>query len=130
MRKSVLGLTLLGATLLALAACGNAGRDPQLMNLRSSTDGPDEFAILPPKGLELPPDLALLPEPTPGGGNLTDQRPLDDAILALGGKPGAGGGGDAGLVTYAARHGVQAGIRDTLAAEDLRYRQSHGGRPL
>ena len=122
-------LVLAGVVLLALASCGGDKREPHLMNLRSSTDGPDEFAILPPKGLELPPDLAALPEPTPGGGNLTDQHPMDDAIVALGGTPGAGSS-DGGLVAYATRLGVQSGIRDTLAAEDLRYRQTHGGRPL
>ena len=127
MRK---GLVLAGAVLLALAACGGAKREPHLMNLRSSTDGPDEFSILPPKGLELPPDLAALPEPTPGGSNLTDQHPMDDAIVALGGDAGAGAASNGGLVTYASRHGVAAGIRETLAAEDLRYRQTHGGRPL
>ena len=127
MRK---GLVMAGAVLLALAACGGAKREPHLMNLRSSTGGPDEFSILPPKGLELPPDLAALPEPTPGGGNLTDQHPMDDAIVALGGDPAAGVSGSGGLISYASRHGVQAGIRATLAAEDLRYRQSHGGRPL
>ena len=130
MRKSGLVLAVASAALLALTACGGANREPHLMNLRSSTDGPDEFSILPPKGLELPPDLAALPEPTPGGGNLTDQHPIDDAIVALGGKPAAGSAGNAGLISYAARHGVQAGIRDTLAAEDLKYRQTHGGRPL
>ena len=130
MRKSGLVVAVACATLLALTACGGSNREPHLMNLRSSTNGPDEFSILPPKGLELPPDLAALPEPTPGGGNLTDQHPMDDAIVALGGNPSAGVGGDAGLITYATRHGMQAGIRDTLAAEDLRYRQSHGGRPL
>ena len=123
-------LVLAGAVLLALSACGGAGREPHLMNLRSSTDGPDEFSILPPKGLELPPDVVALPEPTPGGGNLTDQHPMDDAIVALGGTVSGGTPGDAGLINYTARHGVQAGIRNTLAAEDLRYRQTHGGRPL
>lgn len=124
-----MAVVLAGVVLLALASCGGAKREPHLMNLRSSTDGPDEFAILPPKGLELPPDLVALPEPTPGGSNLTDQNPMADAIVALGGKPGAGSS-DTGLVAYTTRHGVQSGIRETLAAEDLRYRQSHGGRPL
>lgn len=130
MRTTGLVAAFAGAALLALTACGGANREPHLMNLRSSTDGPDEFSILPPKGLELPPDLAALPEPTPGGGNLTDQRPMEDAIVALGGNPGAGSAGNAGLINYAARHGVQAGIRDTLAAEDLRFRQTNRGRPL
>lgn len=99
------------------------------MNLRSATEGPDEFGILPPKGLELPPDLAALPEPTPGGSNLTDPNPRADAILALGGTPGAGSA-DQALLNHAARHGVTAGVRETLAAEDLRWRQKNGGRPL
>ena len=87
MRKTGFVLSLAGVTLLALGACGSGNREPHLMNLRSSTNGPDEFSILPPKGLELPPDLAALPEPTPGGGNLTDQHPMDDAIVALGRQP-------------------------------------------
>ncbi len=121
---------LVGGALVALTACGGGNREPHLMNLRAGSDGPDEFSILPPKGLEMPPDLAALPEPTPGGANLTDQHPIDDAIVALGGKPGAGASGTAALVSHATRHGVTAGIREALAAEDLRYRQTHGGRPL
>jgi hypothetical protein len=127
MRKA--WMVLAAVALMALASCGGSRREPNLMNLRSATNGPDEFAILPPKALELPPDLAALPEPTPGGGNLTDQNPRADAIVALGGKPGAGVS-DAALVAYASRHGVTPGIRDTLAAEDLRWRQTHNGRLL
>ena len=37
------------AALVALAAC--APDEPQLMNIRSETNGPDEFSILPPKPL-------------------------------------------------------------------------------
>ncbi|PHQ94452.1 MAG: pyruvate/2-oxoglutarate dehydrogenase complex, dihydrolipoamide acyltransferase (E2) component, partial [Marinosulfonomonas sp.] len=33
---------------LAVSACGGR-KDPQLMNIRSNTDGPDEFTILPGK---------------------------------------------------------------------------------
>ena len=127
-------LAVAGAALLALAACGGGDREPHLMNLRSSTDGPDEFAILPPKPLELPADLAALPDPTPGGGNLTDQNPLADGIIALGGRPGAPAAGvpagDAGLVNYAARQGVTAGIRASLDAEDLEFRRKHPGKLL
>ncbi len=127
MRKA--GLVLAGVVLMALASCGSRDRVPHLMNLRSTTNGPDEFAILPPKSLELPPDLAALPAPTPGGANLTDQHPKDDAILALGGKPGAGAG-DAALVAYAGRHGTDPNIRASLAAEDLAFRKKHPGRLL
>lgn len=127
-------LALAGAALLALAACGGGNREPHLMNLRSSTDGPDEFSILPPKPLELPADLAALPDPTPGGANLTDQHPLDDAVAALGGKPRAPvaglPSGDAGLVNYAARNGVTAGIREALDAEDLEFRRKNPGKLL
>ena len=37
------------AAMVTLAACGG-DKDPQLMNLRSG-QGPDEFAIVPPKPL-------------------------------------------------------------------------------
>ncbi len=127
-------LALAGAALLMLAACGGGNQTPQLMNLRSTSDGPDEFSIQPPKPLQTPVDLTDLPEPTPGGANLTDQHPMDDAVVALGGRvasPDAGvPAADAGLVGYAGRHGVVAGIRPALAADDLRYRQTHPGKPL
>lgn len=122
------------ALLLVVPGCGKGDKVPQLMNLRSSTQGPDEFAIVPPKALEMPEDLALLPEPTPGGENRTDQRPKDDAVLALGGTPRQSGGAvpasDGALVSYAARNGVASDIRPTLAAEDLKHRQKNNGRLL
>jgi hypothetical protein len=120
------------AAMLALTACGG-DKNPQLLNLRSSTNGPDEFGILPPKGLELPEDLTALPEPTLGGANRTDPTPNADAIVALGGTPlGAGGipASDGALVSYGSRYGTTAGIRETLAAEDLRFRQKNNGRVL
>lgn len=117
-------LAMLAAGLL-LSACGDR-ENPRLMNLRSPHDGPDEFAILPTKPLEMPKDFAALPDPTPGGPNLVDQAPLDDAVIALGGRPGAGGG-DAALVAAAGRHGVSGGIRDQLAADDAQFRR--GKRP-
>jgi hypothetical protein len=119
------------ATMMTLAACGGRG-DPQLMNLTSG-QGPDEFAIVPPKPLELPESLTDLPEPTPGGGNLTDRQPENEAIVALGGSPSAAGGipsGDAALYAHAARFGVDGGIRSTIAAEDLEWRRDNRGRPL
>lgn len=133
MRMAKWGLALVGGALLVLSACGSADREPRLMNLRSSTNGPDEFAILPPKALQLPGDLAALPEPTPGAGNLTDPNPLAEGIVALGGTAPVSVGipaADAGLVNYAARGGRTADIRAALAAEDLAYRQRNGGRPL
>lgn len=117
-RRGVIGGALGVAVL--LAACGDSG-EPRLRNLTATKSGPDEFAILPPKPLQIPADIAALPEPTPGGSNLTDPNPLDDAVLALGGRPGAGGG-DAALVTAATRHGVSGTVREDLAAEDRALR--------
>jgi Protein of unknown function (DUF3035) len=118
------------AAMLVLSAC--ASSDPRLMNL-SSGEGPDEFGIVPPKPLAMPENLAALPEPTPGGGNLADPNPEADAILALGGKPGTSDGipsGDSALYAHAARYGVDQGIRSTLATEDLEWRRDNNGRVL
>lgn len=123
------------AAVLMLAACGG-GREPQLMNLRSGTNGPDEFGILPTKPLQMPPDLAALPEPAPGGSSLTDPTPEADAVAALGGNPARlarGGGvpaGDGALLAYAGRMGTSATIRPDLAAEDLEFRRKNDGRLL
>lgn len=121
-------IAIAAAAFLALAGCGNDD-DPRLMNLRSDSNGPDEFGILPPKPLQLPTDLAALPEPTPGGENLTDPRPLDDAIIALGGNPKAGSS-DAALTAHATRFGVAGDIRNVLASEDLEWRRDNNGRIL
>ncbi|MDR0810057.1 MAG: DUF3035 domain-containing protein [Gemmobacter sp.] len=121
---------LAGAAAVSLLLAGCGGKDePHLMNLRSTTNGPDEFGILPPKPLQMPASLAELPSPTPGGSNITDPTPEADAIVALGGKPGAGGA-DPALVAYATRMGIQSGIRGQLAAEDLEHRKKNQGRIL
>lgn len=116
------------ALALGLAACGE--RDITLHELRVRGDGPEEFAIVPPKPLQTPESFSELPPPTPGAANRTDPTPEADAVAALGGDPrrisaqGAGAAaGDGALVTYAARKGVQPGIRAQLAAEDLEFRK-------
>jgi hypothetical protein len=119
------------AAMLVLSAC--ASGDPELMNLTSGSEGPDEFGIVPPKPLSMPENLAQLPAPTPGGANLTDRNPEAEAVAALGGKPGATNGipsGDSALYAYAARNGVDSGIRTTLASEDLEWRRDNNGRVL
>lgn len=119
------------ATMLALASCGGKG-EPQLMNLHSG-QGPDEFAIVPPKALEMPEDITALPEPTPNGSNRTDATPLDDAVEALGGQPQAANGipsGDSAIYAHASRFGVESGIRERLASEDLEWRRDNDGRIL
>ncbi|MEP5760801.1 MAG: DUF3035 domain-containing protein [Litoreibacter sp.] len=113
---------------IVLTACSR-NSDPNLLNLKSNKDGPDEFAVLPSKPLTLPDDFSTLPEPTPGGGNLTDVTPVADAAIALGGRPDAGGS-DGGLVTYATRFGVDPAIRSELAADDLEFRRDNDGRIL
>jgi len=120
-----------GLAMLALAACSSD--EPRLMNLRASGNGPDEFAIVPPKPLETPEDLTALPEPTLGGSNRTDPTPEADAIVALGGRPGTATGvpaGDGALVNAASRNGRTDGVREDLAAADLQYRRDNNGRVL
>jgi hypothetical protein len=133
MRSAQVVLAIAASALLVLTACARGDKVPELMNIRSTTGGPDEFTIVPPKALAMPEDLAALPDPTPGGANRTDQYPMDDAVVALGGKSNASGkigAGDGALVNYASRKGVTSGIRQTLAAEDLDYRRKHDGKLL
>ncbi|WP_444461142.1 DUF3035 domain-containing protein [Rhodobacter capsulatus] len=133
--SGTLGIALV--TALALGGCGGAkDKQPELMHLRSSTSGPDEFGILPTKPLAMPDSLTELPAPTPGG----REHHRSDAAGRCGG--GAGGGdparvtgtgraaGDGGLLGHSGRFGTEAGIRDRLAAEDLEWRRKHDGRLL
>lgn len=115
-------------SLLALVACGET--TPDLMNIRSADRTPDEFAILPTKPLEQPESFSALPTPTPGGVNRTDPQPQAEAIAALGGNAAGGARGDQALVNAVTRYGLQANIRETLAAEDLAYRRANDGRLL
>lgn len=129
MRAARGALAVAGIALVLLSACGRNDSPPNLMNIRSA-EGPDEFGILPPKALSLPESLTELPEPTPGGTNLTDPTPNADAIVALGGRPEGGVAGDAGLINHASRYGVSQDIRQTLAAADLAFRSKNRGKPL
>ncbi|WP_276718012.1 DUF3035 domain-containing protein [Pseudooceanicola nitratireducens] len=124
-KRFALPLILLACT--GLAACGGVERDITLRKIRNTSNGPDEFTIVPNKPLESPPSFVELPEPTPGGANRTDQQPLADAVAALGGRPGAledrgVAASDGALVTAASRRGVDPTIRTTLAAEDEDFR--------
>lgn len=128
-RHGIIGV----AAALTLAACSSSG-EPVLMNLGASS-APDEFAIVPNRPLEMPPSLAALPEPTPGGSSRTEQNPFEDAVAALGGNPALLGrsgvpAADAALVSRASRFGVNTGIREQLAAEDLEFRRNNRGRVL
>jgi hypothetical protein len=124
--------TLLGAAVL-LAACG--GGEPRMFNLTSDQRGPDEFRILPTRPLEMPASLADLPPPVPGGVNRVDRDPRAEAVAALGGNPAAltaagAPAADGALLARATRFGVEPGVRDQLAAEDLEFRRRNRGRVL
>lgn len=128
-----IALMMNAAAIAGLAACSSG--EPRLMNLKAGGTGPDEFAILPTRPLSMPPDLALLPAPTPGGSNITDPAPMADAVAALGGNPAAladqgVGAADQALVAHASRRGTDPGIREELAQSDARWRQSNPRRPL
>lgn len=120
------------AAAFAMTACSGDGR---LMNIMAGQTSPDEFAILPTRALSMPPDLAVLPAPTPGGANITDPNPEADAVAALGGNPArlsnqGIGAADQALVAHASRAGVDPDIRATLAASDQRWRERNSRRPL
>lgn len=110
-------------SVLFLAACENKG----LRQIQPRGNGPDEFIIVPAKPLEQPESFSALPEPTPGGFNRTDQRPLEDSVAALGGQrtsPNAPiPGSDGALINHASRFGRDANIRATLAAADAQFRK-------
>lgn len=116
------------ALITALTAC-DRNREPSLLNVKATQDGPDEFAILPGKPLTQPDSYTALPQPTPGGTNRTDQTPLADATIALGGNPN-GGVTDGSLLNYTNRYGTEPGIRDRLAKEDIEFRRRNDGRLL
>lgn len=133
MRGALVRIALAGLLALGLSACGQ--KDPKLLNLKADNSGPDEFLIMPTKPLEAPEDYTALPEPTPGGTNLTDVNPEAEAVEALGGNgalvtPSGLRGGEGAVVNYASRYGVASDIREILAAEDLEWRRKHNGRLL
>lgn len=124
--RGVAGKMMLVLAGLALAGCADRG----LRTLQQTGSGPDEFMIMPAKPLTPPTDYAFLPPPTPGGTNLTDQNPKEDAIVALGGRPqsrtGSVPAGDAALVRQATRYGVAPDTRQVLAEDDAAFRRRQG----
>ena len=128
MRRAIFALGLI----CGLSACGGS-EDPNLLNISQPRgEGPDEFAVLPTKPLEIPENLAALPNPTPGGANRTDPTPEADAIAALGGNAAvlSRASGDGALLAYSRRFGVDPNIRAQLAAADLEFRRRNDGRLL
>jgi len=104
----------------SVSACG--GSDPVFDRdgeFRLRTAGPDEFAIIPTKPLEIPEDTVSLPEPSVGAKNRVDLEPQTDAILALGGQPDRLAStniaaDEQALVAVASRNGVVENIRDIV----------------
>lgn len=111
---------------IALSGCASDG----LRDLRGTSDGPDEFMVSPVKPLEQPQDLSALPTPTPETTNRAELRPVEDAMLALGGRLGDETAplpaGDNALVAHSKRFGTAADIRATLADEDVAFRKRFG----
>lgn len=112
---------------LTVAGCSKT----TLHDLRTNEPGPDEFSIMPAKPLTAPKNYRSLPAPTPGGSNITDQNPLQDAVAALGGNPQAlrqtsAARADSGLVNHVSRFGVPVDVRQTVAEEDAAYRKRRG----
>ena len=126
-RKPVL---VAAATTLLLMGCEGA------QNVDLKQGGPDEFLVLPTKPLEIPEDLASLPEPNPNGRNLVDPAPNEDAVAALGGRPdrltpsGSIRGDEQALLAAVGRFGINANIRQVTAEEDARFRRQNGERVL
>ena len=123
-----LALPMLLIATVGLSACGGYERDITLRKIRNTSNGPDEFTIVPGKPLEAPPSLKELPPPTPGAGNRTDQQPQADAVVALGGSAAAVqdrgiSSADGALVAAASRGGVDPAIREKLAVEDEEFRR-------
>jgi hypothetical protein len=120
----------------ALAGCDTSqGVGRFFAGEKAGGDGPDEFGIVPTKPLELPEDFVALPEPTPGGGNLTDPLPEHDAVAALGGQPSRLdstriGAGEGALLAATERNGTAANIRTVLADEDKEFRKNNGPKLL
>lgn len=119
MRKIAL-LFVLAAT---VSGCANVG----LRDLRSNSEGPDEFGIQPVAALQSPANFTDLPEPTPGGSNLTDRSAIAEGVAAFGGSIGDPNGpvpaSEGALVRHATRLGVSPDIRQTLAESDADFRR-------
>ena len=105
--------------------------DPNLFSLKNLSDGPDEFALVTLREIQMPTDFSILPKPTLGGVNLTDQNPQEDVILALGGsltaKTNLTQEDDKLLEETASRFGVMENIRNELALEYMKFRTDNRG---
>ncbi|MCY4541402.1 MAG: DUF3035 domain-containing protein [Rhodobacteraceae bacterium] len=122
-------------TLLAVAVgCSRDDSKPDLVQYRSIS-GPDEFSVTVYPPISKPTQAALLPQPKPGAPARATVSPSDRAILLLGGNPQSARNlgisqRHAPLMTHIAGLGIEPGIRETLASEDLEYRRGKGAKPV
>ncbi|MXU64547.1 DUF3035 domain-containing protein [Oceanomicrobium pacificus] len=130
----LLGLILVGATLILSGCDRNDPNNKRFLKFRGAEDNsPDEFLVMPQKPLEIPADLTRLPPPRPGAQNRADIDPIALAQSALSGAPArpiAGTSADAAFVAAASRNGVGTNIRQVTAVEDQAYRRDNPGRVL
>ncbi len=116
---------------MAVTACG---RDKEIFDkngdFKIRDAGPDEFAIVPTKELEIPEDTTTLPEPALGSVNRVDLVPQKDAVAALGGQPDRldstlVANDEQALIAAASRNGVSADIRDQIAEDDKKFNKKN-----
>lgn len=116
-------LALMFGLITLFAGCANVG----LRELRSNSEGPDEFGIAPVAALQEPDSYSQLPAPTPGGTNRADRNALAEGAVAFGGRlsdPNAPvPSSDGALVRHTSRLGVSSNIRETLAQTDADFRR-------
>lgn len=129
--KLLRGLLVMALVVAAVAGCSRR-ENPELLQLRSSGDGPDEFSIVPNKPLETPESFAYLPPPTASGSSRADATPQKDVFAALGGSAEvtASRSSEAGMLRYTSRFGRSPTIREELAASDLDFRRRNDSRFL
>ena len=111
-----------------LFSCGNT--DPNLLTLRNSGNGPDEFALVTLREIEMPSDFSKLPTPTLGGANLTDINPQEEVITALGGVLQVADDtfeNDKSLKEAVSRFGLVDNIKDELYLADKKFREENKG---
>lgn len=111
-----------------LVSCGD--NDPNLLTLRNHGNGPDEFALVTLREIEMPSDFSTLPAPTLGGSNLTDINPQEDVITALGGVVQLTNdtfGNDKSLEEAITRFGLIDNIKDELSLADKKFRKENKG---
>ncbi len=131
MKTGLFKIVIAGVAASLLTGCGDTQSGVgKFFASRSNGSGPDEFAILPTKPLQIPEDVTVLPEPDLGGPNLVDPQPFHDAVAAMGGQPKRLdstriNGGEGPLLTAATRFGTAQNIREVTAAEDQQFRDKN-----